>query len=330
MFGRRTCWCLALVMLLTAAVAAETTQSDVAGLYRDGVSHWSKGASWRLEFSCLPLYRSGPPQRQFLGQGTMTVLETPADGAGHYLIGLVADKKVTKSKLYFVLDPNDLSLLEMRSGRKSDPNDRYMQRLPGHKIAAIPADMARLVFPVCPKPSDGDANDVYYRRDSALASRSIVRDFEDTKALVVGIARRDWEKDDPRRRLNEGKYLCRLLWKRGDPWWTSQTTFPGGSYRVELVRKTEDPAERSRPKATFLSLYNRMKKAKGRGDDIAADEYYHQLVRLGKDAVPYMIERITDGDTDLIPAVSEITGRFHRNATKEKCLQWWQRIEGKL
>ncbi len=330
MFGRELYWCLAVVMLLTSLVAAETTQSDVAGLYRDGVSHWSKGASWRLGFSCLPPYRSRPPKRQFLGQGTMTVLETPADGSEHYLIGLVADKKVTKSKLYFVLDPNDLSLLEMRTTRKVDPNARRWLRFPGHKTEAISVDMARLVFPVRSKLSDRDANDVYYQRDNALASRLIVRDFEDAKALVVGIARRDWEKDDPRQRLNEGKYLCRLLWKRGDPWWTSQTTFPDGWYRVELVRKTKDSVERSSPKTTFLSLYNQMKKAKGRGDDIAADEYYHQLVRLGKDAVPYMMERITDGDTDLIPAVSEIAGRFRRNATREKCLQWWQRIEGKL
>jgi len=317
-------------MLLTSLVTAETTQSDVAGLYRDGVSHWSKGASWCLEFSYLPARRSGPRKRQLLGQGTMTVLETPADGAEHYLIGLVADKKVTKSKLYLFLDPNDLSLLEMRTTRKVDPNARRWLRYPGHRIATISVDMARLVFPVRSKPSDGDTNDVYYQRDSALASRSIVRDFEDAKALVVGIARRDWEKDDPRRRLNEGKYRYRLLWKRGDPWWTSQTTFPGGSYRVELIRGNKGAAAPSDPKTMFLSLYNRMKKAKGRGDDIAADEYYHQLVRLGKDAVPYMIERITDGDTDLIPAVSEITGRFRRNATKEKCLQWWQRIGGKL
>jgi len=216
----------------------------------------------------------------------MTVLETPSDGAGHYLIRLVADDKVTKSKLYLVLDPNDLSLLEMRSGRKIDPNDRNMQRFPGHNIQTISVYMAKLIFPVLSRPADASENGVEFLADNALASKSIVRDFEDSKALVVGIARSNGEGDDLQKRLDEDQYRYRVLWKRGDPWWTSQTWLPDGFYRVELVREDRNAPQAGDPNTAFLSLYSQMKNARESGDTVLAEEYDYRMIRLGKPAIP--------------------------------------------
>jgi hypothetical protein len=328
MFERRACWCLAIFLLVAVTASAGTTLSEVGELYREGISHWVKGTSWRLEFSHLPIYRPRVLQRQVLGQATLTVLETPADGADHYLLGFLADKNVTRSKLYFVLDPNDLSLLEMRIDRRIDPNAREMHRYPGHNIREVGVNMVQLIFPVF-RSTETNEKGVYFQGDNMAVSKSTVRDIEGRRTLVVEIALQSVHEEPVRQRLDEGRCRYRLLWKKGDPWWTSQTTLPDGSYRIELLDEKPDSKGPEDPNGAFLSFYNRWKEARTRGDDITADEYYYRLVRLGKTALPHMMGKIRQGDTALISVVSEITGRVRKTATKEQCLEWWQRASGK-
>jgi hypothetical protein len=134
-----------------------------------------------------------------------------------------------------------------------------------------------------------------------------------------------WEKEDFLRRLKGEGYDYRLLWKKGDLWWTRQTSLQEARYRVELVRAEPELMDANSVEEKFAILYDRYKAAKAQGKTIESDEIYYDIVRLGKQAVPYIIDKIRAGDKNLITALSEVTGFIPRNATIAQSLDWWER-----
>jgi len=51
---------------------------------------------------------------------------------------------------------------------------------------------------------------------------------------------------------------------------------------------------------------------------------YLDIVGLGKQAVPSIVEKIKAGDKDMVGALSELTGSVPRNATIARSLNWWE------
>lgn len=55
-----------------------------------------------------------------------------------------------------------------------------------------------------------------------------------------------------------------------------------------------------------------------------AKEKYQRMLEVGVGALPYIVERIGKGETDLIPAMSALTdGRVKQDATPNECIEWW-------
>ena len=97
-----------------------------------------------------------------------------------------------------------------------------------------------------------------------------------------------------------------LLWSR---WWK------------ELVPST--------PKR-FARLYEEWKDLRERGKLKEAKDVYNRIVDLGVVALPLMIEKIEQGDTELIRAVSGLTdGRVTEDAKASECVEWWKKNEAR-
>jgi len=53
---------------------------------------------------------------------------------------------------------------------------------------------------------------------------------------------------------------------------------------------------------------------------------YRKMLKFGVASLPLMIEKISQGELALIPAVSELTNRnLKEDATQDECLQWWKK-----
>ncbi len=80
----------------------------------------------------------------------------------------------------------------------------------------------------------------------------------------------------------------------------------------------------------FEKLYQEWKSLKKKGKTEEAEEKYQRVKDLGITALPYMIEKIEQGDSELIPALSELTdGQVDKNVKKEECLSWWKKNKDK-
>ena len=62
-----------------------------------------------------------------------------------------------------------------------------------------------------------------------------------------------------------------------------------------------------------------------RPDETSAINYcLHKISKLGVAALPLMIQKIGEGETDFILLVSELTeGEVKKDATAQECLLWW-------
>jgi len=75
----------------------------------------------------------------------------------------------------------------------------------------------------------------------------------------------------------------------------------------------------------FENLYQQWKTLKEEGKEIEAKEKYQRMTDLGISALPSMMEKVEQGDTNLVSAISELTeGKVNKNAKKSDCLNWWQ------
>ena len=57
---------------------------------------------------------------------------------------------------------------------------------------------------------------------------------------------------------------------------------------------------------------------------------FNNMSDLGIAALPFMIEKVQEGDTIFIPVISRLTdGQLKKTATKEDCLDWWNKNKGR-
>jgi hypothetical protein len=81
----------------------------------------------------------------------------------------------------------------------------------------------------------------------------------------------------------------------------------------------------SRTSEQFEKLYNEWKTLKKTGNQIEAEKKYERMMDLGIFALPNMMGKIEQGDTELIKVVSELTdNRVKNDANQSDCLIWWQ------
>lgn len=74
----------------------------------------------------------------------------------------------------------------------------------------------------------------------------------------------------------------------------------------------------------FDQLYRRWKILQEE-DQKGAQEVYRRMVDLGIAALPKMVERVGEGEADLIPAIAELTdGAVAEEAKRSQCLAWWE------
>jgi hypothetical protein len=323
---------VALNLFLLAAAFAQNDRGSTYIDYHQFMPKWSKGDSWSLECSELRV-TSHIPTRQYHGRVMMTVEQTPVDGVGNYVISMNADDRMKRGgtwgnisdrKLFITLDPNDLSLLETKSVRYIDANEVTVDKYPGHKIQRIfVVSGIQVILPVLSPKNDKNTN---YEVGGVFGTKASITSFEGEEALVVFCSYgREKTEEDIIKRVNEGPYNYRLLWEKGDLWWTRQTGLDENRYRLELIRSEPPLTDANSVEARFATLYSRYETAKAEGREIESGEICYDIVDLGKEAVPFIMDKIKEGDESLIGALSEITGFVSRDATIDKCLDWWER-----
>jgi len=80
----------------------------------------------------------------------------------------------------------------------------------------------------------------------------------------------------------------------------------------------------------FDNLYTDWNSLKQSGKTAEAEEIYKKIVRLGIIVLPYLVEKISEGDTVLIPAVSKLTnGELKEDTKPEECMDWWNKNKEK-
>lgn len=76
----------------------------------------------------------------------------------------------------------------------------------------------------------------------------------------------------------------------------------------------------------FEKLYSEWKELKKQNKDKQAREKYQRIIDLGIAVLPTMTQKVQEGDTGLISAISKLTdGEFSDKATAAKCLDWWEK-----
>lgn len=322
---------IVLYLLSSEIVCAENNKGNID--FKEFIPKWSNGDSWILQFSGLDLPRS-ISTRDIFCTAKMTVIQTPSESIGNFVFSIVPDPELSivdneKLSIFFVtLDPNNLSLLSCK--KSLDPNDtknidQVYQK--GNITNNLSIGMMNMIFPVLPSPIDVNDN-IYYDMKKGTAIKASIVNFEGEKALSLYIVYRDWTNEDFVKRLKDAKgRFTRLLWKKGDPWWTSETTMPGGELRTVLIKKDEELSKAKTDNDKFEILYSRYKNYKLKDDQISADESYYKIFSLGKRALPCLIEKIKEGDKDMILTLSEISGSTLPTYSISDCLKWWERVK---
>jgi hypothetical protein len=74
----------------------------------------------------------------------------------------------------------------------------------------------------------------------------------------------------------------------------------------------------------FKELYNKWRETKNIGNARLSEEIYMRLEGLGVESLPYIIEKIKSGDSELIPMISFLTrNEIPKTATPEDVIKWW-------
>ena len=75
----------------------------------------------------------------------------------------------------------------------------------------------------------------------------------------------------------------------------------------------------------FEKFYQEWKKLNQEGKETEAKAKYQRMIDLGVAALPYMIEKVEQGDAELVPAISELTdSKVKKDAKQSECLNWWK------
>jgi hypothetical protein len=124
-------------------------------------------------------------------------------------------------------------------------------------------------------------------------------------------------------------YDAIFVWQKGDPWWTTVKFYDTPEkvrYRMELVKPNKE-LEGKNTAEKFDLLYSRWKQAGDANNTIEEREYYYRIVNLGRDALPYVVEKLKAGDEETIKLISELNSNIRGKATKAECLEWWDRMK---
>jgi len=94
------------------------------------------------------------------------------------------------------------------------------------------------------------------------------------------------------------------LWSR---WWHGGSQFTGQRFEAKhnewKVMKKENHLEKSNAKRRLS-----------------------EMTDLGIPAIPFMIEKVEQGETDFIPLISRLTNKeLSETATQQECLEWWNK-----
>lgn len=80
----------------------------------------------------------------------------------------------------------------------------------------------------------------------------------------------------------------------------------------------------------FERLYNEWKQLRGQNKQEQAKKKYQRIIDVGIAALPKIMEKIEQGDTTLIEAVSKLTDKkVKTNAKKSECIDWWKKNKQK-
>jgi hypothetical protein len=106
---------------------------------------------------------------------------------------------------------------------------------------------------------------------------------------------------------------------------TNKTVFP----QFPELKPGEDPMLywwREGHKLTpsqFNELYSNWRQMK-ESDNEEAGKIYQKMINLGLPVIPLMIEKLENGDNDLLPAISVLTdGEISEDASPTECIQQW-------
>jgi hypothetical protein len=75
----------------------------------------------------------------------------------------------------------------------------------------------------------------------------------------------------------------------------------------------------------FSQRYSQWKNLKGEGKEDEARKKSEEIRALGIAALPMLMEKVKEGDKELIPIISKlIDGQIDPNASTSQCFAWWQ------
>jgi hypothetical protein len=325
--------CVAIHAQAEFAHADEDGPSPSPGSLVDFRPNWSIGDTWEMSASSLACQRPVPTRgwRSY----AMTIVGTPSAERSSYVIR--ASYTVDKQSTFMVLDAGDLSLIEVRHIDRARIGARDYDRILDHWQAApttgagirgepriAHSGFLVMAFPVLSGPLD----QITKPGSTRCAQIIKITTVGGSPAIVAKVARTCVEAN-ARERLINGGFDYVLVWKHGDPWWTicwqSQSTS-----LFHMLVEPETDEEKARPFAQRFEERCANWLALTDSEDILERRIrYEKLLQLGKGAVPLMIERVREGDTKLIPAISELTGGIRKKANRDRCLQWWSQVNSR-
>ena len=75
----------------------------------------------------------------------------------------------------------------------------------------------------------------------------------------------------------------------------------------------------------FKVLYGEWKKAKEAGDEETATLKYERIRDLGIAALPYLVEKVEEGEKEFVPVISYLSdGEVREDAGPADCVRWWR------
>ena len=88
--------------------------------------------------------------------------------------------------------------------------------------------------------------------------------------------------------------------------------------------------DRKQTPRQFEKLYQLWKNKKNQKKYKKAKEIYKKITNLGVLALPYMVNKVRQGDSDVIAMISELTdGKMKKNVKISDCINWWKKNKQK-
>lgn len=126
------------------------------------------------------------------------------------------------------------------------------------------------------------------------------------ESAVYSISRKDFEKEDWPEGRRGGSHAAAAMYI---DWWHSG------------IKETEE---------SFNGYYRKWKEDLAGKKQEMAQEKLWSIQKLGIAAIPFMIEKIKEGDLEFISIISDHTnGSLSETASKDECVDWWNENKDK-